>query len=233
MKITIESLSIEVNDALAAAAFGAVFGAVTRSNAASAVMDVSDYDEPVEGYESYDYGEDADVDEDEDVDDDDAVVVRVQRRRPAGPDDRVAPDQDYVAPVPEHIAGISERPEPDDAERDVTVGRDALAELVRVWATGYAAPVNEDGSSTVPQPDRMKAMQASMAAYGNAVFRFINHQGDLRAAVAAVFDESQLPEGRESREYTDDIAGNMVQIASIVTPPLAETIRYTHIDSRG
>ena len=127
-------------------------------------------------------------------------------------------------------------------EELMQVGKGSLQTLVEAWADGFGAPLDEKGHSTVEQPDRAKLLQAVMAKSGRSVMAYIEHCGagnaeqrGLRTAIRSVFpsESAVLPEGIDYDAFIDEIAGNIVQLASIYVPPLADTIEYTHADSRG
>ena len=124
----------------------------------------------------------------------------------------------------------------------MNTGRNALQNLVESWAYGFGTPLDADGNTTIVQPDRAKLLQKTMAISGRSVMAYIEHCGKanpeqrgLRAAVRSVFPPTSatLPVGINYEQLTDEIAGNIVQLASIYVPPLADTIEYTYADSRG
>jgi len=124
----------------------------------------------------------------------------------------------------------------------LNVGKGSLQTLVEAWADGFCAPLDEKGHSTVEQPNRAQILQKIMAKSGRSIMAYIEHCGTgnaeqrgLRAAVRSVLPPSSviLPDGLTHDQFTDEIAGNIVQLASIYVPPLADTIEYTHVDSRG
>lgn len=158
--------------------------------------------------------------EEDDVDWSDEAYVR----------DESAEAKSASAPVDSSQEAYSEQ---------LQAGSTAMQNFVDAWIVGFGCPVDDEGTPEVEQPDRLKLVQKWMATDGKAILAYIASQGGLRAAVRSVISLDKAPddvmwktpEGYQA--YCDEVAGNIVQIASIVTPVLADTIEYTHEDSRG
>jgi len=112
-------------------------------------------------------------------------------------------------------------------------GKVALEGFIADWLVNYGAPTDADGLPLFDQPDRKKMCQVVLAKYGKNMLSYIASCGGLRKAIHSVLPHGSVPEGVGSKDFADEVAGNVVQIASIVSPPLADTIEYTYEDSRG
>jgi hypothetical protein len=117
-------------------------------------------------------------------------------------------------------------------QQTLLTGRSALATMMEEWIVGFGCPLDEKGKATVEQPDRLKLLQRSMGTNGRAIMAYIDNQGGLRKAIRSVVPDAMLPDV-DYQTYTTELAGNIVQLASITVPPLADTMDYTHADSQG
>lgn len=130
----------------------------------------------------------------------------------------------------------------------LNTGRDALHAMLLEWLVGFNCGVDDANLPLVEQPDRMKLIERVMAVSGASIFAYIDHLGreagrkhfppdpctrGLRAAIRSVTTEDMVPDGEDFAVFTDALAGNIVQLASISAPLLAETIEYTYEDARG
>jgi hypothetical protein len=122
---------------------------------------------------------------------------------------------------------------PEDYAARLVTGSHALSAMVEAWLVGWNCPRDAQGKPTVAQPDRRKLLGAAMAANGKAIFAYIAEHGGLRHAVALSTPEDAAPADVPFRSFCDDIAGNIAQLASIDSPPLAECIEYFQEDTRG
>lgn len=96
-------------------------------------------------------------------------------------------------------------------------GRAAFLQFAQAWHANWG--------DIAPQPDRVALMTAMLARSGKVTLAYIDHCGDLRAAMRDVFPDRDVA-------YTDALAGNIVQVASALSiDELASRIRYTHADS--
>ena len=157
------------------------------------------------------------------------AAKQAARRAVAAPGPPPAPIAPTIAfdDTPDYMRDV-----PPVTAPSVEDGTVRFAEFVAAWSVGFGAPLDGEGGPTVVQPNRRRLMKLTMAQHGRAIFAFIGQCGDLRAAIRSVMPEHAAPEGHTYAEYTDALAGNIVQIASLDCPPLANTIKYTAADDR-
>ena len=104
------------------------------------------------------------------------------------------------------------------ADSRIEQGRVAFREFALAWHENW-------GVAGAPQPDRVALMTAMLARNGKVTLAYLDHVGDLRAAMRVVFPNA-LP------TYTDALAGNIVQVASALSvDELSSRIRYTQADA--
>ena len=163
-----------------------------------------------------------------------AVPVAEPAPPPPGPLAPPAPVAPTIAfdDTPDYMRDVAPAAPSVPAGPSAEEGAVRFAEFVGAWAVGFDAPLDEDGEPTVVQPNRRKLMKLTMSQHGRAIFAFIEQCGDLRAAIRSVVPQQAAPVGHAYDEYTDAIAGNIVQLASLDCPPLANTIKYTAADDR-
>lgn len=105
-----------------------------------------------------------------------------------------------------------------EAEARLAQGRAAFLEFVYAWDENW-------GAVGAPQPDRVALMTATLATRGKVMLAFIDHCGDLRAAMREAFPNRDVA-------FTDALAGNIVQVASALSiDALANRIKYTQKDA--
>lgn len=111
-------------------------------------------------------------------------------------------------------------------------GEAALTDLLRSWMINYGVEQKE-GEAPVDQPPRVQILQRLSATKNTATMAFIASRRGLRAAVYYCLLKLALINADEAgKKLADDVAGNIVQIASVNGLPIAETIEYTPEDNR-
>ena len=151
---------------------------------------------------------------------------------PAAPTVALDDTPAYMRDAPPTPQGWTGSPADAPSMPDAALGAERFAEFIAAWSVGFDAPLDDLGTPTVAQPNRRKLLKLTMAQHGRSIFAFIGTCGDLRAAIRSVIPEHAAPDGHDYEGYTDAIAGNVVQLASLDCPPLANTIKYTAADDR-
>jgi hypothetical protein len=118
-----------------------------------------------------------------------------------------------VAPAAPPVTASAPTPSFEARMEAVTQGRDVFHKLVASWCSNFEV-------KDAPQPDRTSLLLAAFTGYGRVTSLYIREKGGLASAVIDGLLGQNLVASDEAVKLGKRIAGNMVQVATVMSIPL-------------